>query len=95
MNQKQINLIRDAAISLEKDNLQMSHDLMALAYEKRPQGPLIKKKLNKYKQQLKPLIKLKELFDSGELVIVPAGFRCYTKMNILKKPGLKTGKSTV
>ena len=89
MNPQQINLIRDAAVSLEKTNLQMAHDLMALAYEARPQGPFIKTKLKGYKQQLKPLKKVKTLFESGELVIIPAGFRCNTKMNILKNLGLK------
>ncbi|SIO95732.1 hypothetical protein VSP9026_03484 [Vibrio spartinae] len=33
--------------------------------------------------------KLKDIFDSGELVVIPAGFRCYTKMRIFKELGLK------
>lgn len=89
MNQQQINLIRDAAVLLETKSLEMAHDLMAIAHENRPQGQFIKKKLGEYKEQLKPLKKVKELFESGELAMIPAGFRCFTKMEIFKKLGLK------
>lgn len=89
MDPQKVNLIREAAILLEKTNLQMAHDLMALAHENRPHGPVIKEKLDEYRSKLKSYQKLKEIFDSGELVIIPAGFRCQTKMSIDSQLGLK------
>jgi hypothetical protein len=88
MKANHIELIKSAAIKLEKKDMQMAHDLMSLANKQRPNGPFIKKKLEEYKVALSN-IKLNELFDSGELAIIPAGFRCQTKAEVTKFLGLK------
>ncbi|PKF62533.1 hypothetical protein CW745_03655 [Psychromonas sp. psych-6C06] len=84
MKSRNINLIRDAACLLEDINIQVSHDLMAMAYNERPSGLFIKKKLDEYKLALDSIdseqrIKVKGMLSSGELVVIPAGFRCFTK----------------
>jgi len=95
MKPYQINIIRDAAIFLEDKDLKMAHNLMNIAHEFRSDGPLIKKKLKKYQQQLQEqqILQeqkvLKNLIDNGTIAIIPIGFRCYTKMNIFKSLGLK------
>jgi hypothetical protein len=47
-----VNLIRDAAIILEKKDINFSYKLMSLAKRKRPNGPLINEKLLEYKKKL-------------------------------------------
>jgi hypothetical protein len=96
LKNKDINLIRDAAIKLEKTDLEMAHDLMAIAHRTRPGGPFIKKKLLEYQERLEALdpeiiekSKLRDLVSSGELVIIPIGFRCHTKGFIFNKLGVK------
>lgn len=93
---KDIDLIRDAAIKLENTDIKMAHDLMAIAHRARPNGPFIKKKLIGYREQLEASDperveknKLRELVSSGELVIIPIGFRCFTKQFISNKLGVK------
>ncbi len=94
----EIALIRDAAVMFEDSNLQMAHDLMAIAYKARPEGPLIKKKINIYKEELErpdqdARKKLKELVISGDIAIIPIGFRCYTNKFIVDKLGTRTQES--
>lgn len=61
MNVKQIDLIRDAALKLEKIDLEMSYHLMKLAKEYRPNGKLINKKTS--------ILEKKLLIDNGDLNI--------------------------
>lgn len=103
LKNKDINLMRDAAIKLEKTDLKMAHDLMAIAHNARPDGPFIKKKLFDYKAQLKieadpEMQKLQQMVEAGELqqmveagdvAIIPVGFRCHTKRWIKEKLGVK------
>ncbi|WP_221798460.1 hypothetical protein [Oceanobacter mangrovi] len=93
MHPKAIRAIRDLALSFEKSDVQVAYELMEIAYKERPSGPLIKQKYLEYKEKLeklkKPLSneKLKELLETGEVVIIPVGFRCHTKMMIKNKLG--------
>lgn len=48
----EIDLIRNAAIELEACNLKTSYELMSIAQRFRPQGSLINKKLEQYREQL-------------------------------------------
>ena len=54
LSDKYANLFRDAAIALEKDNLNQAYDLMRLAHTIRPTGEVIRKKLNVYQKKLNP-----------------------------------------
>jgi hypothetical protein len=49
-----VDYLRDQAILNEGENLQLAHDLMLLAFDRRPEGLTIKTKLAKYRQQLDP-----------------------------------------
>lgn len=93
MKHSHINLIRDAAIALEDVNLEMARDLMELAHQERPEGTGIINKLKYYNRKLRPLTDnekiIKNLLDSGELVLIPAGIRCYTKSILFKCFGLE------
>lgn len=94
LKNKDVNLIRDAAVKLENLDLKMAHDLMAIAYDARPNGPFIKKKLEIYQEKLDvpdraEKARLQELVSSGDIAIIPIGFRCYTKTIIREKLGLK------
>jgi hypothetical protein len=51
------DLFRDSAIQLEKIDLAKSLELMSMAEILKPRGPLIKKKVNLYKEKLKSLAK--------------------------------------
>ncbi len=53
LSSEQINSIRDSAVALEKENIKLAYDLMKIAYEARPNGPFIEKKLNEYKSIIK------------------------------------------
>ena len=90
MNPKTINAIRDLAVTFEKSNLQVAYELMAIAHNERPNGPFIERKFLEYKQKLEMPIenrKLLSLLDSGEIAIIPIGFRCHTKRMIKDKLG--------
>lgn len=52
MKNKHIDILRDVAISLEKDHKQVSIDLMGLALEKRPNGGFIRNKFTEYSEHL-------------------------------------------
>lgn len=47
-----IEYLRDKAIYLEKENLPLAEKLMSLAHQARPDGPVIKQKLDEYRQRL-------------------------------------------
>lgn len=49
---REINAIRDAALSLEKYDIQKAFELMRIAAEFRPNGTLIRKKMGQYKNKL-------------------------------------------
>ena len=44
-----INFLRDKAVAIENNNLQLSYNLMQIAHQARPNGLFIKKKLEEYK----------------------------------------------
>ncbi len=46
------DLLRDAAVSLQHIDLTAAHMLMELAHQVRPDGPIIKKRLNQFKEKL-------------------------------------------
>lgn len=88
-----IDALRDMAIKLESNDLETAKELMQMAHLARPNGPFIKNKLEEYKQKevIPPSaskLKLDELLASGELVIIPAGFRCHTKASLKETIGL-------
>lgn len=95
MQPKDIDLIRNAALKLEDTDLQMARDLMALAHKARPQGPFIRKKLSEYESKLalvnrsSSAIELEKLIRSGDVAIIPIGFRCFTTRMIKKKLGIE------
>lgn len=51
-NNKEIDMIRDSAIALEKTNIKLAYALMLIAHKGRPDGKFIKKKLEEYNQLL-------------------------------------------
>lgn len=55
-----INALRDAAVLLEKTDLEKSHELMTLAHQGRPKAQLIKKKLAQYRKRLNTSILQKD-----------------------------------
>jgi hypothetical protein len=85
---KTITMLTNIAIDLENDNRDVAMELMMLAHIARPKGHVINKKLDEYNNKKKDLNKnqteLKRMIDSGDVVIIPAGFRCHTKMNLFK-----------
>ena len=90
---KTVDALRDLALKIESTDLETAKELMLMAHLARPNGPFIKQKLDEYNK--KPTIpetpnkiKLDEMLDSGELVIIPAGFRCYTKETLKDVIGL-------
>lgn len=88
LSNKSIDALRDAAIDFENKDINVSLELMNIASLMRPSGPGIKKKIQKYKQEINLIAsekKLKDMVNSGELAIIPVGFRCYTKMGIKNK----------
>jgi len=93
MNPKTIDAIRNLALTFEKSNLQVAYELMEIAHKERPKGSFIKKKYLAYKQKLEaPIpsvenVKLLSLLKSGDIAIIPIGFRCHTKMMIKDKLG--------
>lgn len=95
MQDKEINLIRNAALKLEDTELKMAHDLMELAHKARPEGPFIKKKLLEYKAALaannvtESDLAFRKLVSDGDVAVIPIGFRCYTTRMIKKKLGIE------
>lgn len=90
---KAVDAIRDLAIKLELDDLEVSQNLMSIAHEARPSGEFIKFKLEEYNRKIsekaeKSEAELKKLIASGEVAIIPIGFRCHTKMNISDSLGV-------
>lgn len=52
LNERTVDLIRDAALALEKTNLNKSLELMQLAKKNRPNGPFITKKIEEYQLKI-------------------------------------------
>lgn len=52
LNENAINIIRDGAVAIEKDNLKLAYQLMTIANKAKPEGPFIKNKLEAYKTKL-------------------------------------------
>lgn len=85
----EVNLIRDAAILLEHDNLDLAHGLMSMAQRARPEGTVIEAKVKRYRARMEEdRSRVLDLVQSGTLAIVPAGFRCGTQDNLNKALGL-------
>ncbi|MGR5342249.1 hypothetical protein ACPV50_20240 [Vibrio astriarenae] len=90
----EIDSIRNASIKLESTDLELSHELMKLAYKNRPHGRVIAKKLNEYsnilggESTLAAAGRLQNLVSLGEVVIVPVGFRCFTSTQIKNRLGI-------
>jgi hypothetical protein len=92
MKNNHIDLIRDAALLLEKNHLNVASELMLLAFEERPNGPFIKKKVDEYNsrtQGTEEELELNRMLANGEVVIIPAGFRCQTKGDLFKSLNFK------
>lgn len=73
MKSKHIDIVRDVAIFLEKDDLQISIDLISLALKARPNGSILKKKNYDYLKEISPsdsyersLIKALRLVEPNE-----------------------------
>lgn len=85
-----VTAIRDAALLLELDHLDIAHQLMLIAQRYRPNGQVIKSKIQQYcVRGEEGLGKIRKMVDVGDLAIIPAGFRCHTKQKIAKHLGLK------
>lgn len=85
---KAIDALRDAAISFEEKDFSVALELMNIAHQMRPSGPGIIKKIREYKQELELVDsenRLSALVSSGEIAIIPIGFRCHTKIKIKNK----------
>lgn len=89
---KTVDALRDLAVKIEKNDLETAQELMLLAYTARPTGTFIKAKLDEYikKSALsqEDEIKLKQMVESGEIAIIPIGFRCFAKQAIQKLFGV-------
>lgn len=53
LKKSEVDLLRDAAVSVENNNVNLARNLMSVAYRFRPSGLFIKKKLEEYKESLK------------------------------------------
>jgi hypothetical protein len=82
-----IDAVRDLSMQFESTNYEIAQELMFLAHLARPHGTLIKEKLIKYNEELnsRAEVQLKKLISSGELAIIPVGFRCGTKIDLYKR----------
>ena len=90
MQKKDIRMLRDAALLLEKEDPQIAEGLMEMAQRERPDAPFIKRKMNEYKQRRdRDQMKLLDLIQTGELAIISAGFRCHTKIQLSEMLGIK------
>lgn len=92
MKPKTINAIRNLAIDYEDIDLQVAYELISIAYFEKPNGEIIKSKYVEYKKRLEDELLGKkdfiQLFEKGEVVIIPIGFRCYTAGKIRDKLGI-------
>lgn len=91
LKHKTVDALRDLALDLEAEELEVSEQLMALALQARPSGSFIKSKLEGYRETLHSAVfkkELAQLVESGELAIIPVGFRCETKIQLSKKLGI-------
>ncbi len=52
LKKHEVDVIRDAAVKLEKVDVMLACELMAIAHRQRPGGPLIKAKLMQYREEL-------------------------------------------
>jgi hypothetical protein len=52
MNQNEVDLIRDTALSIKDKDIEAAYDLMCLAHKYRPQGALIERKMHEFKSEL-------------------------------------------
>jgi hypothetical protein len=52
LSPKTVDILRDTAVKIEKDDLKTARELMYLAHMLRPTGAFIKKKLEMYNKQL-------------------------------------------
>lgn len=90
MQKDDIKLLRDAALLLEKAHPQTAQGLMEIVQRERPQAPFIKKKLEQYRQRReRDQMTLLDLIQTGELAVISAGFRCYTKIKLSEMLGIK------
>ena len=80
----EVDTLRDAAVMLERDNFELALKLMVMAHRARPDGAFINAKLQEYREHEK----VQTMVKSGALAIIPAGFRCHTRMNLAKALGL-------
>jgi len=84
--------LRDLAIKCEQSDLETARDLMKLAQKKRPNGPVIRSKLQEYEVKLNTVsgdfARLRKLVQDGTIAIVPVGFRCDTAGKIREVLGV-------
>jgi virginiamycin A acetyltransferase len=52
VNENEVGICRDLAISFENTDIKLAYYLMTLAHEARPKGPLIKRKYQEYKSRV-------------------------------------------
>ncbi len=94
MNNKTIKALKDLALEYEKnDDIEVAYDLMRLARQARPEALFLKQKCISYRKELvnrnPHTIKLRRLVESGEIAIIPIGFRCHTAKVFSKKAGVE------
>ena len=80
-----INFLRDRALSVEKRNPKVAYELMLLSHHARPEGKFIKRNLKRLEEKLRCINTLNTMVGSGELAIIPIGFRCHTKLELEEK----------
>jgi len=87
-----INLIKNLAIKLEATDMAAAHALMEMAHSARPNGLYIKQKLHQYMQAIQAqkdhIQNLATLQRTGELAIIPIGFRCFTAKHLKHNVGI-------
>lgn len=89
MKPNEINILREAAVLLEHENLDIAHELMLMAQQFRPDGVLINAKIEEYRARMKKYqSRVYDLVQSGSLVILSSGFRCETKIRLSTELGL-------
>ena len=88
-----VDKIRDLALELEKDgDIIAAYRLMKIAHKARSNGSLIKKKIDDYevvlaKEYMARRKIIKDL-ESGDLAVIPIGFRCFTKIKLRELYGI-------
>ena len=80
LSPRTFNTLRNMAIELELNDITTARQLIRLAYSVRPDDPSIKQLCDRIFNPSKSDLKLKKMLASGELAIIPIGFRCHTKM---------------